>query len=1104
MGTISDPSGAVVPGAKVELKNPSNGFDKTATTGADGQFRFSLLQPGQYVMSVTHPNFTKASRDITVNLGQTTNASTALAVGSSTTTVEVTGAAPLLQTENGNIDTTFDTRAVQQLPNPGGDLTYYAQTAPGIAMNTSGGGYGNFSAFGLPATSNLFTENGNDENDPFLNLNNSGSSNLLLGKNEVQEVAVVTNGYTGQYGRLAGANVNYTTKSGTNSWHGDATWDWNGSYMNANDWFLNHEGEPRPFANNNEWAADFGGPIKKNKTFFYVDTEGLRYVLPSEQNVYFPTPAFETAVLGNIAATNPSEVPFYTQMMNLYQHSAAYPSMRPFSTSPAATGANPDTTGGCEDLAVAGFGAGGAPCLGYYLASGKNLNKEWLLTTRIDQNIGNNDILFGRFKMDHGSQPTSTDIVNNSLFGTSSNQPSYEGQLNETHTFSPSVVNNFIMSGMWYSAVFVRNSGEAAAFAALPYSTVEFGPNPMTELGGPSSAPDFIFPQGRAVTQYQGIDDLSITKGRHELKFGVNFRRNDISDYDTQTFAGGLLNFNTMTDFYNGNVYLNNGDFYVQSFTGANHVPIALYSLGVYAQDTFKITPNLTLTMALRADRNSNATCDTDCFADTTSPFSTLNHDATLPYDQALAYGLHRAFPGIEAAAIQPRFGFAYNPSFSHNTVIRGGIGLFSDLYAGVLIDEMLTNPPNFNEFTTYGCSNPAVCGAAFPGLAAPGVPNSVQGYAAGSNASFLSGYHAGQNLATILGTNPFFSPPNVFSPAGNIQNPKYLEWNLQIEQQFGTHNVVSANYVGNHGYGILVVNPGLNLNNAGTALADVPAASPDARFATATGLSSAGVSNYDGLVLSYTRRFSHGLQAQLNYTWSHALDDVSSLPFTPYSLATSVSTQLDPYCLQCLNYGNSDTDIRQNFTANYVWDVPWKMGNGFLNQVLGGWQFAETFFLRSGNPYSVIDTAEANALSSTFTGGTVLATYTGGGYGNCSTPGIITTNQCLTAGQFLAPGSETTLGNIARNAFRAPGYFNSDFNAMKNFSLTERLKLRVGANFYNVFNHPNFEAPINDVANPQFGQILATVSPTTSPYGSFQGAGVSGRLIQFEAHLQF
>ena len=791
-GTVTDPTGAVVPNAKVELKNSETGFDKVVVTGNNGEFRFSLLKPGRYNLNISSSAFSAATRNVSVNLGQVTNASTTLSVGASSTTVEVSGEAPVLQTENANLTTTYDTRVVQELPNPGGDITYYAQTAPGIAMNTSGSGYGNFSAFGLPSTSNLFTMNGNDENDPFLNLNNSGSSNLLLGKNEVQEVAVVTNGYTGQYGRQAGADVNYTTKSGTNQFHGDLTYDWNGSALNANEWFNKAAGNPRPFANSNQWGADFGGPIVKNKTFFYVDTEGLRYILPTTQGVFFPTPAFSSAMLANIGAVAPAQLPFYQQMMTLYRNAPGYATALPSSAA----------NGGCGDLTTVGFGSAN-PCLETLTSNGKNLNEEWLLTTRIDQNIGPHDNLFGRFKTDHGQQPTSTDLINNSLFGTHSNQPEFEGQLNETHTFGSNMVNNLIASGSWYSAVFDRNSGEPTALAALPYSTVSFtgtGSN-LSSLGG-TSTPDYFFPQGRNVTQWQIVDDLSMTKGSHELKFGVNYRRNDITDYDTQVLNSGTLNFGSMTDFFNGNVIGSNGDYYLQYFPTRATQPLAIYSVGFYAQDAWRVSNSLKLTLAIRADRNSNAVCQTNCFADLSSPFGSLNHDPSIPYNQAISANLNSAFPSIETLAWQPRIGFAYNPTFSHNTVVRGGVGLFSDLYAGVLLDNMIQNAPSLNQFLVYGNG---------PGTpAAPLAPGSVAALASGSNASFNSGFANGQNLSQISAANPFFVAPNFYSPSGTIQNPKYLEWNLEVEQQFGTNNVASVNYVGNHGYDLLITNPGL------------------------------------------------------------------------------------------------------------------------------------------------------------------------------------------------------------------------------------------------------------------------------------------------------
>ena len=184
---------------------------------------------------------------------------------------------------------------------------YVAQTSPGITMNT-GQGYGNFSSYGLPSTSNLFTINGENDMDPYLNLNNSGATNLTLGKNDIQEATVVNNAYSGQYGQQAGAQVSYVTKSGSNQFHGNAEYWWTGRAMDANDWFNNLNGTSRPFANNNEWAASFGGPIKKDKTFFFVDTEGLRYIVPSTTPVFAPTPNFMAATLANLSQVAPNEV----------------------------------------------------------------------------------------------------------------------------------------------------------------------------------------------------------------------------------------------------------------------------------------------------------------------------------------------------------------------------------------------------------------------------------------------------------------------------------------------------------------------------------------------------------------------------------------------------------------------------------------------------------------------------------------------------------------------------------------------------------------------------------------------------------------------------
>ena len=488
-GVVTDPSGAGVAGASLTMKSLATGETFNATTSSSGEYQFALLKPGDYKLSVTKDGFKTLTQTVSVLLGQNSTVGVKLEVGSVSATVEVSAAPPLLQTENANIATTVDTRTVQNVPNPGNDLTYVAQTAPGVSMNTtSGNGYGNFSAFGLPGTSNLFTINGNDYNDPFLNLNNSGASNLLLGTNDVQEVAVVSNGYTGQYGRQAGAQINYTTKSGSNSYHGSANYFYTGSTLNAEDFFLKSSGQPKPFQNNNQWAASFGGPLKKDKLFFFVDNEGLRYVFATSSQAFLPTPAFQAYTLAHIPA---SAQGLYQQAFALYNGVKGIANAQPVAP-------------GSSSCPL----PGGASCLQSIFAPGSSGNQEWLIIGRVDYNLGKNDTIYGRVKFDRGTQPTYTDPIN-PAFNAISHQPQNEGQLNWTHVFNPSIVNNGIFSYLSYSAIFqsVDVNKANATFPEILCSS----DSSMSCLGAVGGFFPFgvFFPQGRNVDQWQIVDDLS-------------------------------------------------------------------------------------------------------------------------------------------------------------------------------------------------------------------------------------------------------------------------------------------------------------------------------------------------------------------------------------------------------------------------------------------------------------------------------------------------------------------------------------------------------------------------------------------------------------------
>jgi outer membrane receptor protein involved in Fe transport len=1082
-GTVVDETGALLPNSKVTLKSDATGATQTTTANEAGAFRFTLLRPGTYTVQAESTGFQPATQRVSISLGQVATTTVQLGIQAQRESVNVTEAPNLMQTDNANLATTYNTTQLENLPAPGQDMTAYAFTTPGVTIST-GGGYGNFSAFGLPGVSNLFTINGNDNMDPYLNLNNSGASNLTLGANEIQEAAVVLNGYTGQYGRQAGAQVNYVTKSGTNEFHGNAQWLYNGRKLNANDWFNNATGTPRPFSISNEWADSIGGPIVKNKVFFFIDNEGLRYVLPSGGPVYIPTPNFAAAVLSNLSANNPASVPLYTTAFNLYRGSSGAARATPVT-------AAIDPALGCGDLVNPVFGVS-QPCAETFRNTSNSLNTEWLIASRVDYNITDKDRVYFRFNTDHGLQATGTDPIN-PVFNAISLQPQYGGQFGYTRVLTPNVVNQLLLSASYYSATFGPPNLQAALstfpttwqFADGLYSSNAAG----TSLGGE----DNIYPQGRKVRQMQLVDDFSIGHGKHTFKFGVNARKNFVSTYAFGVNTSGTLTFNSMTDFFNGTLV--NGSNYAQSFSRIGAEPLTLYSLGFYGQDEWRVRPNLVITLALRLDRNSNIRCSGGCFNELVNqPFAQLPHNPAVPYNAAIKTGLTEAFPSIEPIVPTPRVGFAWNVTGS--TVLRGGVGIFTDLYQGVIADRLITNAPSVASFTTN------------TGLVALNNPNSIFAAVANSSAAFQNGFFNGATLAQLQAQIPGFAPPNFNTVSNELYNPKFYEWNFEVQQGLGKQIVASVNYVGNHGYQLF--NQTLFANQfSPLGFVGLPTAAPDTRFGEVRVLNNQGWSNYNGMVTSLRWRLGSQFSGQFSYTFSHALDTCSNECLEPFNLRTAPSLryQVNPTGLRSLNYSNADYDVRHSLSANYVYTLPSSRSqNGVLKSVLNGWIAAGTFFFHTGYPYSVIDSLVRSAHRVGNATGiatqTFLADWQGvaPGYPNCSAPNV----PCLSLSDFATSTNQNNFGNIPRNSFRGPRYFDTDLNINKTFALRERYRLIVGAFFFNVLNHRNFDSPVNNTALGNFSQIISTVSPPTSAYGAFQGSSVSGRVIQTQVKFIF
>ncbi len=1102
-GTVTDPSGAVVSGATVQLKSDATGAMRTATTTANGTYRFSLLTPGPYTVTVTATGFSKSEAKANVTIGQAATADVKMAVGAATQTVEVSSAAPLVQADNADLSTNFSQSLINNTPNGGNDITYVAQTAPGVTMSV-GGGYGNFESSGLPATSNLFTVNGENDMDPYMNLNNSGATNLTLGRNEVQEATVINNAYSGQYGQQAGSQVNYVTKSGTNQFHGNAEYWWTGSSLNANDWFNNLYSTPRPFANNNEWAASLGGPIKKDKLFFFVNNEGIRYIVPSTQPVYAPTPEFAAATLANIAATDSAGLPLYQKYFNIWSHAPGY---NPYSNL---------TSGSCLDNNYGvsygpSYGTPGTPsylpglnlpglnynnCMGQYEAAPALPGTEWILSGRVDYNLSDKDHLWWRVRMDHGTQATYADPVD-SNFSAASYQPSYDGQGQWSHVFSPNATNQFVYAGSYYRAIFTQNDS-----STFPYSLNGYAFN-LTGVGGDA----FAFPQGRNVTQYQFVDDFSLTKGAHALRFGINYRRYDISDYVFSEYQNPLVYLYSLGDLYYDSTF-----YYRQRFATNLEEPVAMWGMGIYGQDEWRVNKSLKLTLALRFEKNSNPVCQTNCASLLTQNFgsypSSVLSDSATPYNSIISAYRHQIFNSTDAINISPRFGFAWSPGGSDKTVVRGGFGIFYDALPGIIGDNMMTNLPNLVEERLGYAYAPTGAAWADPATAT----------AASQCAGLLSGgFSSGASWASSSSL-PDGTPcrrPTYYSQTGKFHTPYYEQWSFGIQQAIGDKTSVSLGYNGNHGVHVPILNEGLN--SFGTAYCGaagdqpcyggLPATRPAAMFGTFEQWQSAGISNYNGLTATFSQRLTYGFTVNASYTWSHAMDEVSNGGFgLEYNATSSIQYQINPYCLRCNNYGNSDYDIRNYFSASYVWQTPWKFSNKFANGAFGGWTLSQNFFARTGLPYSIIDgyTSISGYGPSTSLAG--INQYVN----NSCTNGL---SQCVPAydgtnaiynSPAISGVGYTAWANQRRNMYRGPGFFDSDFTVNKNFKLTERVAFGLGANFYNIFNHPNFTNPDSNIADSTFGTITQTTAPPTGPYGSFATGLPSGRIIQFQGKLVF
>jgi hypothetical protein len=1128
VGQASDATGAVVPHADVTVVNKDTGLRRKGKTDDEGYFNFPQLKPGVYSVKVEAEGFEWEQNDaVTAALGQKQTINFTLKIAQSKQTIEIRSDAAILNPENANTSTSLSAPALENLPNPGGDLTYPLQFAAGALINTAGSGndfvggtngYGNVEFNGLPALSNGYIVDGLESNDPLTNLNSGLSTNLVLGLNSISEVTVNTLSYEVDQGRYGASQVNYVTKSGSNQFHGNLYELWNGSRFNAADYFTNATpGNHKPRSTVNHFGGSLGGPIIHNKLFFFFDSEWVRIALPIVTAATVPTPSFQNYVLqqlpqggtdsvtGSVYQPSPQSTPFYQKMFSLYGNTKGTPL--------AVLGCPFDAGGGLPAIPNDGNG-----CANRQSVSHSSDDHEQVQTARIDYNINDRNTTWFRFQTDNGLQAAYTDPIN-PIFNAISPQPLYSFAAGYTHVLSQSVVNYFNPAFSWYSSLFAPTDFQKT-LAAFPIVLQGLGANaPFTTIGGL----DNTWLQGRRASRFFINDNLAWTHGAHELRFGTNTRIFRLDDYDFGEGSVPTVTYSTLPQFIYGVASTA-----TKTFPTSPNEPFNFLNIDLYAQDAWKLTKSLTWTFGIRDTLNSNPLNPHQHIARLGGSFDSIPHDVNQPLNAAIRTGLSHIFSSTPLAILQPRTAIAWQ--FDSKSVLRAGFGIFSDILPGSVVDGVGVNPPYVKSFQG------GLLGTVGGTEIAPGVPNSAVDATIAANNTFTSGFSQGLLSCASLPSQAQASPANCLPPVaitavpgGELHAPYFMEWSLGIEHQIGATASIRAQYVGTRA----VNQPYLTQVNGYQTVCDgcfepFPFAKPaDPRFGGVTQLSTGANSHYNGLQITVQKRVRHGLAGQVNYTFSRCMDTVSNGGFLEFS-AGGILSPLPGDLAR--DYGPCDYDIRHNLNAQYSYQFPSKVENRLFGYALNGWQISGTFFWHSGIPFSVLSTpysASGNGIVNG--GGAQFASLIPGAplYDHHPIPGVTQpgTPQWLNPDAFVSAVDPSTgkcvggdtpancqFGTLGRNALRGPDFTWSDFYLSKWFPLSECCKLRFDVQFFNLLNHPNFGLPsmvlagVPGKATTQtgFGALTYTTSPPTGLLGVGLGGDSTPRMIAFQLRLEF
>ncbi|HTA22309.1 MAG TPA: carboxypeptidase regulatory-like domain-containing protein [Terriglobales bacterium] len=1027
-GQVVDPNGKLIVGAKISARSPATGLVRDTITGDDGAYVLAELPVGLYTVTAESGGFSPVAQNIVVNVGLDTTANFDLTtLAHRTEQVTIAGNAPVIEQTRDVLGQAVDRKLVDELPLNGRDFGKLVALVPGVTVEPAGVagtefGFGQFNINGNRDRSNNYTLDGTDNNDPYFNnsaLNQvgiTGAPATLLPIDAIQEFNLQSQ-FAAEYGRNSGSVVNIITRSGTNKFHGSAFEFLRNSALDARNYF-NTEARKSEFQNN-QFGGSLGGPIVKDKTFFFLAYEGQRENVGSDFLLNVPTAAqiteAQTVALatGQITAINPA----LTSILGFYPQSS--------------TGQIASVVHDKNDL-------------DNFIA-------------KIDENLTNTEQLTGRYAF--GQSDQTFPLGNNGGFGKGSRLP----QFAQTSPTRVQVVSLSLLSTLSSTRINEVRFGYSRYRTSFSSLDANFDPASIgLDLGtGKLGLPEFDFsipqlenlgaqgfsvPRGRTSQTYQILDNFTWLHGKHTFKFGGEFHRAKVSNFN-DNLERGIFSFeptglatdpvvDTLANFYIGNGF-------VEADTGNTQRTTYNNGLSFFAQDDFRAFSTLTLNLGLRWEYFGP-------LSEANNLLSNLAPDGTLA--MVGTHGLNGVY-NRDLKNFAPRLGLAWTPI--PNTVVRMGYGIYHDY---VPQDLFIAN------FTTSA------------GVATnPIGPKPV--FEMNFNPDAFNGNTPGVPILTPITTGPF----TIFATPRNFPTPYSQNWNFNIQHKLAENTSLEVGYVGSKGTHLVRLfdanQPDENFNF------------PNPNFGSIDVLAPISSSVFHSLQTTFRIQGSHGWSGFATYNYSKSIDDASDgIDFTPGAAFPQNSNDL------AAERGPSTFDTRHRFTGAANYDVPyWHV----LPKALGtGWALNWIASFQSGRPIPIVTEDDTTGRFYFNQRPNVVPGV------NPILPHWNPFTGYLNAAAFSQPAFGT-FGDLGRDSVYGPGYSNLDFSVTKNTKIYERLNLQLRAEFFNIFNHPNFALPAGSI-NPGVAPA-GLISQTPDVAQGNPGLGGGGpRVVQLAAKFTF